>query len=200
MELELEKIENHPLFKALQNGYIRTKGFIGKFGKFRKAILAWQVALTNLLTRENDQEKRRILSQNLLDELGNGHFKNAHLTTFHKFIRFLDTSDEGPTFVKTNKFTNLKKFINMLMEVTMGGPLSNAYTFMGQIEKMYVTISTLICQYASDNPSKVPHYYEHSLLDIQHSNDLFNLADVCKPEVISQANNLFYHLFDDFCP
>jgi hypothetical protein len=206
-------IATHPFFRLLKEGYFNKWEFWYKFKQFRRAVAEWGIVLTNLLVRETDSAKREVLANNLRDELGHGTPSKFHIETFEEFLarcpRFGGSTAQAKKIDKQG-FPNLEKFLETLQQLSSPGSngvsLDYVYTFLGTIEQLYVQVSQQICvcvQIESDE--YIPHYTEHSVLDVEHAADLLKLVPPNGDRLLAEmaknnATKLFYKVFDDFLP
>jgi hypothetical protein len=207
---DLLKITEHPLFIAMRNGILNTREFLEKFVVFQRAIGEWNILLVKLLMRESSVEIRKILAQNLLDELNYGNPCGFRVYTFVEFIKFVNPEvsvayDSNFILKRNRDFSGLINFIEFLQDL----PDKNTYyvySFIGNIEKMYAEISKEISSYTlkllnMDNSEKVPHFSDHAILGQDHGNELLKIIDIESALAIkgkTHAKEIFWKLFNDF--
>lgn len=204
-----KRFAEHPLLLAMATDSLDLESFTDKFAEFRDIIATWNYLLVILLMKENNPINRRILGENLLDELGLGKSDNYHINTFTEFIKILRKNTIAEHISKPYRVVdseNLQEFKRILLAMPIHDEIY-IYTFLYIIEKKYVYISTIIRDYISKklDIEVVPHFSQHSELDVEHSNALKKMIKI---DTISKAQKklakinaklCFYNLFLDFC-
>jgi hypothetical protein len=206
MDFSSFKIRNHPLFTAMRGDNFNVQEFLSRFWVFQCTIANWNNMLTLLLIREENHETRKILGNNLMDELGHGDPTQFHTFTFAIFIgTFLDDSTLRREIHDRIDFPNLLNFEKKLTYLHETDP-DYCYAFLGKIEKMYVKVSQEICILAEKmgcSMNEVPHFSNHTALDILHGNEFYRIpysSKILHKKAKHDARTMFYHVFDDFMP
>lgn len=189
---EKMSLDNHPLFKDLDNLEPKKFGFI--MSGFYYAVTNWMRHLDNLRNRTENSHAIELISENINDELGDAD-SHAHWITFLWFLQKLKYYQQPDASTASDKFND--ELFKIAQEKSVA---YNACVLAG-IEYFYVDVSYRICQYCQKHGIEQQHYQTHEELDKKHAKDLFVVArvhDATNQEMVEGTQNGYQLLWNIF--
>jgi hypothetical protein len=179
---ELNNINESQYIKLLHDSTIDR--FYTSQYKFGNAVDAWSKIFGIMLSKAPSYRERIVLLKNLNDEHGlvlagensQCNCTLSHIQTFEKFLSSIKQLVKNETLIgNTNE---VDQFINQLHCMVEHHSWQFCVAALGMIEFTYITISQHIHKYVSNYiaPNEIEHYSLHEIIDVDHANDLFNLA------------------------
>jgi hypothetical protein len=161
------------------------------FSGFRNVIGEWNAMLIRISIAEPSTSIRRVLLQNLMDELGHGDPEKFHVNTFMKFAaeHCREPCTHSHHFHTLNFIQHLKK-----LHLT---DADYRYAYMATIESLYQKFSGTVC----DRLGEVAHFHEHAVLDVEHASALYALTcedSIGYTEGVKDAIEHFTALLTDY--
>lgn len=173
----ISDVKSNPyLIKLLSNPPLEN--FLKSQDSFIDAVDHWSKILGLLLIQLPSDQERAVIINNLYDEHGSGNSSNSHVNTFRRFMESLGHHKELELYDETtHTFEIIKYFNNQLMSYIGSAPWTASVAMIGMIELMYITISMSIHDYVKQYipVDEISHYGLHEIMDVKHSNELFEL-------------------------
>ena len=173
----LNNIESNIYFRKLLKNPT-PKSFVKSQESFIDAVNEWSNLLSHLLTKVPSYKERLPIIENLMDEHGEGDLERSHVETFRKFINSFKTRDNLQMYNKESQtYHIIEEFYRTLDRDLKYYSWEYSAAMLGMIEYTYITVSTVIHQYAKQHipEEEIYHYTLHETLDTKHSEDLFRI-------------------------
>lgn len=163
-------------FEDVRRDRVRLCDFREMQKVFFFAVSYFSRPMAALVSRIDDQSKRMLVLENIIEEHGHGSYEKSHECTFLSFLESIDCQ------VDIAEPPEVRMFNVGLMGVCTCEDVRTAVGCLGIIEYAFSTISQIIGSHVSKKGwakrGALHHYTVHSVLDIQHSADLFSIVDM----------------------
>ena len=179
---QMNQIHENRFFISLNDPtYMNVSGlmlFYQSHKHFGLAVDHWSRVLAKLVSTAKSHNERRVLLKNLSDE--NCQCELSHVQTFQNFLNVIKNliSNQATDNWIANDAVN--SFIDAIHDVADNKQHSEEYkyAFMGMIEFTYIEVSKCIHNFVSRfvDPSMIPHYSLHEIMDVTHSTDFLSLC------------------------
>lgn len=175
--LEKVNILGNPYFKALESKSITMTEFGQTQAQFYFAVDFFSRPMSALMTQIPNTIDRLDILHNIIEEHGEFKKEAFHSTTFIKFLNSMNVSVDNQLIQAPPS----KAFNNVLMAACMFDEIEVGIACLGIIERAFADISSFIAQEIIDNnwvkEADLFHYKLHKNLDIQHSEEFFNIIE-----------------------
>lgn len=175
-------LKENPYFLSLKNKEFDKDDFIETQIQFYFAVTFFNRPMSVLVAKIPHAHLRIEILKNIWEEHGNGDLKKAHSNTFIEFLKnigCISTQD----IQKRELWPEVRIFNTCLSGVCVLDNYMVGVAMMGMIERMFCEISSVIGNSILDigwlTQENLIHYNLHEKLDVQHSEDFF--------EVISES-------------
>lgn len=171
-------------FEDVRSDRVRLCDFREMQKRFFFAVVYVTRPMAVLVSRIDEQSKRMLVLENIVEEHGHGCYEKSHESTFLASIGCrLDIAEPPEVRAST-----------LVSWVCACDDVRTAAACLGILEYAFSTISQIIgshvCKMGWAVHGTLHHYSVHSVLDIQHSADLFSIVDVSRcPEDICFARS-----------
>lgn len=201
---------DNSFFKSISEGNMTLEEFSLTQEQFYFAVSFFPRPMTALMARFSQPGKRLSILENIVEEHGDFNVSAFHESTFREFLQVIS--------VDINRLDNLvlwpevRAFNSALMTACVFDEVEVGVGCLGAIEYMFATISGLIGNAVVENDwclkEDLKHYKLHSVIDIQHASDFFNIVeqswdDPEKNYYIKQGIDMgiyiFNRLYEDLC-
>lgn len=171
---------NNPYFKALNDGAFSKDDFIATQIQFYYAVVFFNRPMTALVAKIPDATLRLAILKNVWEEHGEGDIKNMHSNTFLEFLSRLGGISRSQV-EKQTLWPEVRIFNTTLTGACVMDDFLIGVSVMGMIEMMFSEISHILSQGIIKNgwmtANNMIHYSLHKDLDVQHSQDFFDILD-----------------------
>ncbi|MCC3355385.1 TenA family transcriptional regulator [Bacillus sp. REN16] len=173
-----KKIEEHPLFMAINNGDFSDEQRKEIALQIYHVVLYFPRFLSAILTNMSDYRMRMPLVENLFEEHGKMNEKYVHSETYKEFLTGIGVSEEE---IKESKPSIAVIAYNRgLTDLCLHYHYLEGLAALGVIEEIVARVSPLVGQFAksnygSENKSLV-HFTDHEVLDVQHANEIYEVV------------------------
>jgi len=192
-----------PYFVRLKHNLMTREEFTESQRPFHSAVKNWSNYFCLLASRVDDLEVKRILIENVADEVGLGKTSGeAHEETFLRFLRAVGGPETFP--VEKRQVTD---FTARVAAICREATVADALLTLGTIEYVYAHVSDFLARKIQDGygVGGCAHYAVHGDLDIDHAEALFHAADKILPRgsearieiYVESAVQMFQDLYDD---
>ncbi|WP_010283578.1 TenA family transcriptional regulator [Bacillus timonensis] len=173
-----KKIEEHPLFVALNNGvlsYVQRKEIALQI---YHVVLYFPRFLSAILTNMSDYRMRMPLVENLFEEHGKMNEKYVHSETYKQFLKGIGISEEEIN--ESEPSISVIAYNRGLTDLCLHYHYLEGLSALGVIEEIVARVSPMVGQFAksnygSENKSLV-HFTDHEVLDVQHANEIYEVV------------------------
>jgi len=172
-------IPNHPFFSQLSSGNFTKDQFIQNQIEFSHLVSFFNRPMAQVIANIENSTRRMAIVENLWEEHGQGDPEKVHGKTILTLIDRLG--------LDSSKITKESLSPNILIfnEALRSAATFNSYHFstamFGAIERVFVDVSSLICQAIVDNGwlrlEEITHYCLHKEIDMQHAEDFFMVVN-----------------------
>lgn len=164
-----------PYLRALREGALSREGFIASQMQFLHAVVHFSRPLAALVGRVHDAGTRRMLLDNIRDELGGGDPSQSHERTFYELLARLGVAaEEVPRYPAEAPVLAFNAALDGVCGT--GDPLV-ALAMLGMIEDLFAGISVDLGRSIEARgwlPSeRIIHYPIHAELDLAHAEGFY---------------------------
>lgn len=164
-----------PYLRALRSGALSREGFIASQIQFLHAVVHFSRPMAALAGRVHDASTRRMLLDNIRDELGGGEPSQSHERTFYELLARLGVAAEQ--VARHPQDPAVLAFNAALDGVCGTGDPLVALAVLGMIEDLFAAISMDIGRSIVSrgwlSRERVTHYPTHAELDLAHAEGFY---------------------------
>ncbi|TGO02287.1 hypothetical protein PN36_27360 [Candidatus Thiomargarita nelsonii] len=168
-----------PFFQALRSGAISKQQFLKTQIEFSHMVAFFNRPMAMVVANIPDAQKRMAIVANLWEEHGQGVPEKVHGKTILTLIERLGGNVD--TIKDDSYTTNIKIFNSSLSSIAASENYQFSTAVFGGIERIFVEVSTEICDAIVKNNwlplDRVTHYVLHKEIDIQHAEDFLKVAN-----------------------
>jgi pyrroloquinoline-quinone synthase len=174
---EIYDFQWHPYFLWMRSVEVDRAAFLASQLPFRYAVESFSQSLAAVLAKVPTVEARMALLENINEEHGQGNPLRSHKATFRQYLQSLGaTSTELELPITTDVLAFNQSILNYCLSQS---PEAGA-AMLGMIEHLYVGVSGTIARTIHGcgwvKPGMQSHYVTHEVLDVEHAQDLFQMA------------------------
>lgn len=200
-------IEQHSLFEALENRRLNDRQIREAALQIYHVVLHFPRFLSAILTSIDDYNVRMPLVDNLYEEHGRLNAAYVHSETYKQFLMGIGISDQEISDSKA--IVPVIAYNRAVTDLCLHHSFLEGLAALGVIEEIVARVSPLIGKFAlqhfSGKEASLFHFTSHETLDLSHSRELYELAELHyspeNREKIVQGFRLgmYYHsrLYDD---
>jgi len=171
---------NNPYFAALADGIFEKSDFIETQIQFYFAVQFFNRPMAALAAKIPDPQLRINVIRNLWEEHGEGDVERVHGATFLELLHRLDGL-KSEDILRRSLWPEVRAFNTVLIGTCVIDEYMTGVGMMGVIERMFAEISALMGQGIIKCGwlplDRIVHYTLHADLDIQHSQDFFDIVE-----------------------
>ncbi|MFT4415859.1 TenA family transcriptional regulator [Fredinandcohnia humi] len=173
-----KRIEEHPLFLALQRGEFSNQQRKDIALQIYQVVLYFPRFIAAILTNMDDYRMRMPLVENLFEEHGKMNEKYVHSVTYKEFLRGIGVSEVE--IEESRPIIPVIAYNRALTDLCLHYHYLEGLAALGVIEEIVARVSPLVGQFAknmygSQNQSLV-HFTDHEVLDVQHANEIYEVV------------------------
>lgn len=189
--LQTTNYAHNPYFLALEDQSFQKEDFLETQIQFFFAVAFFSRPMSALAGKIPNTELRLNIVRNVFEEHGEGDPNGFHENTFKRLLTRLGISEEE--MMKRTLWPEVRTFNTLLTGVCVMDSYLVGVSVLGIIERMFSEISAWIGQGILQNgwlePNQIIHYSLHEKLDLQHSEEFFEILQ--KPWQENESNRYF---------
>lgn len=172
------QIENHPLFKALENNEFDLEQTKQIALQVYHVVLCFPRFLAAVLTNMPDYKMRMPLVENLFEEHGKMNVTYVHSETYKEFLKGIGLSEQE--IHESKPIIPVIAYNRAIIDLCLHYPYLEGLAALGVIEEIVARVSPIVGLYAkksygNENKSLV-HFTDHEILDVQHANEIYEVV------------------------